>query len=386
MSSADEHEPSGRYYCRVLAVFLLSWQYRFHLSDAAVCALLLFIKGFLSIINIVVRSDLISSIIDCLPNTVGKCRTLLGISESSFRTFVCCRKCDSLYDFQDCIDKSFGGRATSRKCPHVEFPNHPRMFFRKPCDTLLLKEVRFGSKKFYYPYRKFCYKSIAESLAQLLSRTGFIERCEHWRNRQGTVDELEDVYDGRVWNDFLNVQGRDFLSQPHSFGLMMNIDWFQPFKHTNYSVGAIYMVIMNLPRAERFKPENVIICGIIPGPKESKKHINSFLSKLVIELLDLWEGMYINVRNHPLPIRIRAALMCVASDIPATRKVCGFTGHNSTMGCSKCLKPFIIRVRQPSDFSGYDRSTWPVRTKEHHMQYSKKHKDANMKENRKKLE
>ena len=98
-------------------------------------------------------------------------------------------------------------------------------FFRKPCDTLLLKEVRFGSKKFYYPYRKFCYKSIAESLAQLLYRTGFIERCEHWQNRQGTIDKFKDVYDGRVWNDFLNVQGPDFLSQPHSFGLMMNIDW-----------------------------------------------------------------------------------------------------------------------------------------------------------------
>ena len=109
----------------------LLWQYRFHLSDATVCALLLFIKGFLSIINIVVRSYLVNN---CLPNTVGKC-TLLSISESSFHTFVCCRKCDSLYDFLDCIDKSFGGRATSRKCPHVEFPNHPRMFFRKPCDT-----------------------------------------------------------------------------------------------------------------------------------------------------------------------------------------------------------------------------------------------------------
>ena len=115
------------------------------------------------------------------------------------------------------------------------------------------------------------------------------------------------------------------------------------------------------------------MCGIIPGPKESKNHINPFLTKLVVELLDLWEGVYINVRNHPLPIRIRAALMCIASDIPATRKVCGFTGHNSTMGCSKGLKQFVIHVGEPSDFSGYDRSTWTMR---HHKQYSQKHKDA----------
>lgn len=33
---------------------------------------------------------------------------------------------------------------------------------------------------------------------------------------------------------------------------MLNIDWFQPFKYTNYSVGAIYMTILNLPRHLRF--------------------------------------------------------------------------------------------------------------------------------------
>ena len=102
--------------------------------------------------------------------------------------------------------------------------------------------------------------------------------------------------------------------------------------------------------------------------------------------MDLWEGVYVNVRNHPLPIRIRAALMCVASAIPATRKVCGFTGHNSTMGCSKYLKPFIIHVCEPSDFSEYDRSTWPVRTKDHHMQFSRKHKEATMLDARKQSE
>lgn len=42
-----------------------------------------------------------------------------------------------------------------------------------------------------------------------------------------------------------------FTSQ-RNYGIMLNVDWFQPFKHTNYSVGAIYVTILNLPRAERF--------------------------------------------------------------------------------------------------------------------------------------
>ncbi len=40
---------------------------------------------------------------------------------------------------------------------------------------------------------------------------------------------LTDVYDGRVWNEFLNPQGRPF---PYNLALNLNIDWFQPFKHT----------------------------------------------------------------------------------------------------------------------------------------------------------
>ena len=166
----------------------------------------------------------------------------------------------------------------------------------------------------------------------------------------------------------------------------MNVDWFQPFKHTSYSVGAIYLVIMNLPRALRFHPENIIICGIIPGPKEPAHHINQYLSKLVVELKSLWDGVYINVRDTPLPVRIRAALLCVASDIPATRKVCGFTGHNSTKGCSKCLKSFSVKVGESSDYSGYDTKKWDLRTKQYHVEQSQKYYMARTRREREKIE
>ena len=69
-----------------------------------------------------------------------------------------------------------------------------------------------------------------------------------------------DVYDGKLWNDFKVVEGKPFLSSQDSqgLGLMLNVDWFQPFKHTTYSVGAVYLVIMNQPRSVRFKREQVI--------------------------------------------------------------------------------------------------------------------------------
>ena len=56
---------------------------------------------------------------------------------------------------------------------------------------------------------------------------------------------------------------------------MLNVDWFQPFKQrSSYSVG-IYFVIMNLPRSQRFKFENVILVGIIPS-LESEPKLHTF--------------------------------------------------------------------------------------------------------------
>ena len=45
---------------------------------------------------------------------------------------------------------------------------------------------------------------------------------------------------------------------------MVNLNWFQPFDHVQYSVGVIYAVVLNLPRQERFEIEGVLLIGIIP--------------------------------------------------------------------------------------------------------------------------
>ena len=65
---------------------------------------------------------------------------------------------------------------------------------------------------------------------------------------------------------------------------MINVDWFQPFTHVKYSVGVVCLVILNLPREERYKLENIIVVGIIPGPKEPKNIINPFLIPLMEDL------------------------------------------------------------------------------------------------------
>ena len=52
------------------------------------------------------------------------------------------------------------------------------------------------------------------------------------------------------------------------------------------------LVVMNLPCAHRYKRQNVIVVGVIPGPSEPPLTVNSYLSPLVKELLQLWKGVH----------------------------------------------------------------------------------------------
>ena len=82
----------------------------------------------------------------------------------------------------------------------------------------------------------------------MVNRHDFLENCEKRRKRSTLEGILEDVYNGKVWKEFDQSNGRPFLKVPQNFALMMNVDWFQPFRHSPYSIGAIYLAILNLPR------------------------------------------------------------------------------------------------------------------------------------------
>jgi len=129
------------------------------------------------------------------------------------------------------------------------------------------------------PFKTYCYYPLYKSLPQILQRSSYLELCEKWRSRVVPERVLSDVYDGRVWKEFLNYNGKPFLAEPNNLALMLNCDWFQPYKHTQYSVDVLYLTILNLPRSIRFNPENVLIAGIIPEPKQYG--MNCYLQPLV---------------------------------------------------------------------------------------------------------
>ena len=148
-------------------------------------------------------------------------------------------------------------------------------------------------------------------------------------------DWLGDVYDGNRWKE---LKQSGFFDSPYNLAVSPNIDWFQPYERVKDSVGVLYLCILNLPRHFRYKLENVVLVGIIPGPKEPKLTINSYLNPLVDDLKEFWTGVNLELPGQSIIVRV--CLICVSCDIPACRKVCGFVGHSAKLGCSKCLCEF----------------------------------------------
>lgn len=103
---------------------------------------------------------------------------------------------------------------------------------RAPCGALLLKSVEFASGVTYlYPRLTYCYLGLEVSLQSFLLRPDFYNTCEKWLSRQVNDGVLHDVQDGKIWSEFLYYDGQPFLSKPGNFALMMNIDFFQLYKH-----------------------------------------------------------------------------------------------------------------------------------------------------------
>ena len=249
---------------RCLMVLLAYFWTSFNISDNGMEFLLAGLKKCFEIAA--ASSQWMAGLALVFPGTLYFFRKEIGLVNDMFVKYVVC-PCHKLYEFENCYH-SVGGRHVSRKCSFVKFPNHRQQWRRQACGASLLKEVslKCGTKKLYR-HRVYCYRSVVESLKDLVKRNDFTAHCELWRNREArSVSQvMGDVFNGRVWREFQNVSEVPFLASPRNYALMLNVDWMQPFKHTIYSVGVLYLVLMNLPRSECFKTENVILVGVIPG-------------------------------------------------------------------------------------------------------------------------
>ena len=333
-----------------MLLWIFKYQERFRLSDVAINSLI----GFISL----VLKDVNKNRFENFPSTAYMARKLLEIKKRP-KTFATCTDCNKLYNIDEIIPKdSTNTNFTGYKCNNVEFPNHPIQNHRKPCGSELLMKVPVNNGYIWRPKMEFPLPCLKTQLSTMYNRPGFEGLLRKWIKRDVETNIISDIYDGNIWKEFPDTKNNSKFFTPETadsnLGIMINLDWFQPFDSSVYSCGVIYGVICNLPRDVRFKRENMMTLGLLPGPNEVKlDRINHYLAPIIDELLELWNGFSLSKSDeHSTGKEIRVAVICCSNDIPAARKLCGHI--SALVGCHRCYKRASGEEGQRLNFGGFD--------------------------------
>ncbi|GBC39214.2 uncharacterized protein LOC107327733 [Rhizophagus irregularis DAOM 181602=DAOM 197198] len=265
------------------------------------------------------------------PISLYTAKKKLGLKHQ-FVKFSVCPSCHKLHNIDDVKQHTIQQHKAIKKCGHVQFPNHRLL---RQCNAPLSEQKELDDGKVVNaPLLIYPMPSIKEQLLQMYQRPNFEKNLKLWADRSVNDRVLCDVYDEHA-DDHL--------------GIMINVDWFQPFERTIHSSGAIYGAICNIPRELRFKPENMLILGLMPGPNEPSLHqINHYLAPIVDQFQTFWEGVGLDRTSEHLSGRlIKCAVIACCCDIPAARKLCGH--YSANVSCHRCLK-----VARNRNFSGMD--------------------------------
>ncbi len=380
---------------RLIATFLLVlfiWQQAFNISENAMGFLLSYIQYFLGQLG--EFNPAFMGVAASFPGSVYLGKKFVNICQKDdFKKFVVCPhpECCELYDIKDCI-RYVNGKPVPLKCTRPLYTG-PKGAFNGRCGTTLLEANIVKNGGIYHvPKKIYCQKDITSQIQAILSRPGYEKYCQEWRDHKTIPDTYTDIYDGKIWK---KVQKYGFFADDHDMGLMMNFDFFQPHKNRTKSVGVIYLALLNLPRSIRYNSNNMIVAGIIPSldyldekgkTRHEPKSMNTFLRPIVDELKELWRvGKWINTHDHPGGTMLKAMLLGIACDSPASRKICGFLSHNAIKGCTRCLHEFKGKVGEKS-YHGYDKDCWPKRSNKAHREHCSKIRTAENKTQREKLE
>jgi hypothetical protein len=162
----------------------------------------------------------------------------------------------------------------------------------------------------------------------------------HWQHRRAAAAAAGGAeagsyaasYDGRL------------LAAPGTIALQLFLDWYQKHKQGGHSVGLIWACVLNLPREERYELHNMILVGLVPGPKHtSREQLQGVLQVVRDELMDLFRTpLQLHGRSH------RVYLHMLVGDLQAVRPAMGFLTTAATYSCTMCDAKFK-QAQQPQE-------------------------------------
>ncbi|RXW14351.1 hypothetical protein EST38_g11510 [Candolleomyces aberdarensis] len=216
------------------------------------------------------------------------------------------------------------------------------------CTTAIFKAVS-PCRETRSPVLQFPYMSIESQLATIIAVPGVEAEMDRWRSVPRYAGHYTDIFDGAVPRQLRAHDGTLFFCNEDSsgpngelrIGLTLGVDWFSYLRsqiapsHTSCPMS---FNIANLSPHLRYRTANLILCGIMPGPKEQgPDECQRFCRVLVNELIRLWErGAVIATPSTPEGRLVRVILLCICCDKPAAHKLGGFGSHSHTFFCTRC--------------------------------------------------
>ncbi|SMN01565.1 hypothetical protein SPONL_2133 [uncultured Candidatus Thioglobus sp.] len=213
-------------------------QHSFSISNKAANAILSLFSALLTIVSHPLRLVLPSS----YKSAIGSMDLNYNADKQLFA--VCPNEsCNALYELSVCT-KSSVCNSTS---------------YGRVCGKVLGFERHLSrGLKTWTPFKFFHFIPPSAWLKKMFDSTEFRSILEENDFSTGRTKYLNDIYSGRIWKEF-SQQG--FFSSKYNLGLMLNVDWFKPFKRSEYKVAALMVTFLNLPRAKRFLKKWTIIAG-----------------------------------------------------------------------------------------------------------------------------
>jgi hypothetical protein len=306
------------------------------------------------------RSEADAIICDQVPKTIDSALRHFNL-QGKMTTYAVCPKCHCTYKpevkpgslvhiYPELCSNSILPETGGHKAPYI-------------CDTTLVEN---GDRS--KPVKTFLYYSFHDYLAALLSRPDLEhlidDYCDDFMNSLTNPPSIAtDVPDAAFLRGFRGPDEKKlFLDRGEEIRTVftLNVDFFDAEGMTQRgrktSCGIIAMSCLNLPGDIRYKPENMYLAGIVPGPDEPHlTELNHYLDPLMDDLVDSFERgvQYSRTALNRNGRVSRSAIAAAVNDLPGGRKVAALASHNSHHYC------YICNTIGLKNLGNHDCHNWP---------------------------
>ncbi|KAG8939771.1 hypothetical protein FRC04_005977 [Tulasnella sp. 424] len=253
----------------------------------------------------------------------------------------------------------------------------------RTCGPRLTRARLVGNRKVWRAIRRYPFRHPFNCITSLMSRPDIEVLIE------GNIADMEqvslDLWDSEFFSNFLGPDNLPFFNGATRLAFALAIDWFNPYRNMEakkkWSIGAIYLICLNLPPHHRFRTENVFLVGVIPGPREpSLEQVNHFIAPIISAFQTLWDpGLWVPATSlHPDGRLVRAIIALLIADLLGARHMAGFTFPGHRLFCSYCMLP---RDRMDD----FDIQLWPTHSTQQTRKFSQRWLAASSREDRDRL-